>query len=86
MKEQKGITLIALIITIIIMLILVGVGVTFALNGSLFDTAQNAVTKTQSALDQEDKLDRSTVNIDGQTPNRDIANYATDDGDWAARY
>ena len=41
-KKQKGITLIALIITIIVMLILVGVSVTVALNGGLFSTAKKA--------------------------------------------
>ena len=35
-KQNKGITLIALIITIIIMLILAGVSVTVALKGGLF--------------------------------------------------
>ena len=52
-KNNKGITLIALIITIIVMLILVGVSVTVALNGGLFDTAQKAVSKTQIAEDKE---------------------------------
>ena len=40
MKKQKGITLIALIITIIVMLILVGVTVTTAINGGLFKKAK----------------------------------------------
>ena len=39
MKGQKGITLVALVITIIVMLILVGVSVTVALKGGLFKTA-----------------------------------------------
>lgn len=42
MKDTKGITLIALIITIIVMLILVGVTVTTAINGGLFTAAQEA--------------------------------------------
>ena len=36
LKKQNGITLIALIITVIVMLILVGVTVNVALNGGLF--------------------------------------------------
>lgn len=40
MKNNKGITLIALVITIIVMLILVGVTVSAAINGKLFDTAK----------------------------------------------
>lgn len=43
--KETGITLIALIITIIVMLILVGVTVAVALNGGLFTTAKNATNK-----------------------------------------
>ena len=42
MKNNKGITLIALIITIIVMLILVMVTVAFAMNGGLFTKAKKA--------------------------------------------
>ena len=49
MKKQKGITLIALIITIIVMLILVGVTVTVAINGGLFNTAKEAARGTENA-------------------------------------
>ncbi len=44
---DRGITLIALIITIIVMLILVGVTLTVSLNGGLFSTAKKAVKQTQ---------------------------------------
>lgn len=53
MKEQRGITLIALIITIIVMLILVGVTVSVALNGGLFDAAKKAASETQLASERE---------------------------------
>lgn len=55
-RENKGITLIALIITIIVMLILVGVSVNVALNGGLFKTAKTATEKTNDALAQEKDL------------------------------
>ena len=61
MKGQKGITLVALVITIIVMLILVGVSVTVALNGGLFTTAENAVDKTDDALKAENRLDSGNV-------------------------
>lgn len=48
--KNKGITLIALIITIIIMLILVGVTVNVALNGGLFSTTKKAKEKTEHAV------------------------------------
>ncbi len=49
----KGITLIALIITIIVMLILVGVTLSVALNGGLISKAQEAKTKTEYQEDRE---------------------------------
>ena len=48
--KQKGITLIALIITIIIMLILVAVTVSVAVNGDLFGKAEEAVDKTNAKV------------------------------------
>ena len=42
MKGQKGITLVALVITIIVMLILVAVTITVALDSGLFTTAKDA--------------------------------------------
>ena len=54
MKKQSAITLIALIITIIIMMILVGVTVTVALNGGLFRTANEAAIKKEIARMQEE--------------------------------
>lgn len=53
MKKQTGITLIALIITIIVMLILVGVTVSVAINGELFKTAKEAAYKTQIEQEKE---------------------------------
>jgi len=53
-QKQKGITLIALIITIIVMLILVGVTINVALNGGLFTKASDAAKQTEekSILEQ----------------------------------
>ena len=53
MRGQKGITLVALVITIIVMLILVGVSVTVAINGGLFDKAKEGATGTQEAYQME---------------------------------
>jgi len=63
MKNQKGITLIALIITIIVMLILVGVSVSIALNTGLFKTTQEAAKNTQIAVDAEQKLAEGKIKI-----------------------
>lgn len=64
MKEQKGITLVALVITIIVMLILVGVSVTVALQGGLFSTAKDAATQTNEQKEAERNLSNGVVNVD----------------------
>ena len=51
--SQKGITLIALIITIIVMLILVGVTINVVLNGGLFQKAETATYQTEASLVKE---------------------------------
>ena len=48
-KQNHGITLIALVITIIIMLILVAVTINIAVNGDLFKYAKRAVNETRSS-------------------------------------
>jgi len=57
MKGQKGITLVALVITIIVMLILAGVTISIVVQGGLFNQATNAVQSTKSyTLDEAVKL------------------------------
>lgn len=52
LKESiRGITMISLVVTIVIMLILAGVSVTVALNGGLIDAAEKATSGTQKAAD-----------------------------------
>jgi len=53
MKKENGITLIALVITIIIMLILVGVTINFALNGGIINKAKEATIQTEIAMIKE---------------------------------
>ena len=53
MKENKGITLIALIITIILLLILVGVSINLAIKGNLFGSAEKAVNGTNEKVAQQ---------------------------------
>ena len=55
-RQQEGITLIALVITIIVMLILVAVTITVAVNGGLFDYAKNAAVDTNTAMREEQDL------------------------------
>ena len=64
MRGQKGITLVALIITIIVMLILVAVAITVVIQSGLLDTAAEAGQKTQQAVNEESTMD-DTVTING---------------------
>ena len=65
--KEKGITLIALIITIIVMLILVAVTISVALNGGLFEKARNAAEQTQLEANKESLQHAiiSAMGIDG---------------------
>ena len=53
MRKNKGITLIALIITIILLLILVGVSINLAIKGNLFGSAYKAVLGTNDKVAQQ---------------------------------
>lgn len=67
MRGQKGITLIALVITIIVMLILVAVTITMAVNGGLFGYAQNAAVGTENAKQEESHLGDGYASVTGVT-------------------
>lgn len=73
-STNKGITLIALVITIIVMLILVAVTITMAVNGGLFDYAGKATSETQNAIDAEQDLANGGVTI-GNTYYSSIDEY-----------
>ena len=66
LKKQTGITLISLIITIIIMLILVGVSVTIAINGGLFIKVKDAGNRTEEEIEKELALLEGPIEIDGK--------------------
>lgn len=63
MKGQKGITLVALVITIIVMLILVGVSVTVAINGGLFTKAKEGAANTTLEAGKEKNLSSGKVMV-----------------------
>lgn len=54
MKRENGITLIALIVTIIIMLTLAGVSVKMAIDNGVIDNAKEAKDQYETAQDDED--------------------------------
>ena len=64
LKQNKGITLVALIITIIIMLILVAVSVNVLIKSNLIGTAEKTVNKYSKAAEEESN--GGTIEINGK--------------------
>ena len=64
MKKNKGITLIALIITIIVMLILVAVSVNILIKSNLLGTAEKTVNKYKTVAEEEGNS--GVIEIDGK--------------------
>ncbi len=60
MRKEKGITLIALIITIIVMLILVAVSVSILINSGLIGKAKSGAKEYKNQSEQEANLDSFT--------------------------
>lgn len=52
-KEEKGITLVALVITIIVLLILAGIGISVLTQTGLFDKAKQAKEITDNKYEEE---------------------------------
>ena len=77
MKENKGITLIALIITIVIMLILVAVSVNIIINSNIIGQAEKAAEGYKTAHEQESNIGQ--VTIGGKTYNS-IEDYLAEQG------
>lgn len=72
MKGQKGITLIALIITIIVMLILVGVSITVVIQSGLLNTAKDATNKWNTHSQSEAGM-TELINVNNKLVN--ISSY-----------
>ena len=57
MKGQKGITLVALVITVVVMLILAGVAIAAVVDGNgLFNSTRNAANEYQLKAEEENQL------------------------------
>lgn len=92
MKENKGITLIALIITIVVMLILVGITINVVLNSNILGSAKNAGKKWQD--EEQKEATESNIIIDGVeyasieaylNANKEVTNPYNPDG-WVAAW
>ena len=66
MKKNKGITLVALIITIVVMLILVAVSINILVNSNLIGHAEKTGDAYAGAIKNEEKLGNDGITINGQ--------------------
>lgn len=74
MREQKGITLVALMITVIVMLILVGVTVSVVIESNLFNTVETAGNKMENEYENERTMDdKVNIVINGEETEVDIS-------------
>ena len=86
-KSSKGITLVALVITIIILLILAGISISALTNTGIFQKAKEAKQKSDdAALDQNTKLDEYENELDKYLPkqNENSLAKAVKVGDYVA--
>lgn len=76
MKKNRGITLISLVLTVIILLILAGITINLTLtNGSLIDHTYNAKQKNENSMIEENKVLDEAVNWIDQTIGGQIQNH-----------
>ena len=84
-KNSKGITLVALVITIVILLILAGISISALTNTGIFQKAKDAKQKSEdAALDQNTKLDEYENEIDKYIPKENSLAKAVKVGDYVA--
>ena len=85
LKNTKGITLVALVITIIILLILAEISISALTNTGIFQKAKDAKQKSENAaLDQNTKLDEYENEIDKYIPKANSLAKAVKVGDYVA--
>lgn len=82
-KESKGITLVALVITIIILLILAGISISSLTNTGIFEKAKEAKNKSENAeSEQNKKLDEFEKEINKYLPDGNDETKKDDDDSW----
>ena len=63
MREERGITLVALIITIVIMLILLTVGIGYVENNNLINQSESSVNKINNKTSQEQTFSNELMEV-----------------------
>lgn len=83
-KINKGITLVALIITIVVMLILIAVTVNFLINSNLIGIAEGATTKYSQEAEREGNL--NGIKVNGKDLNHYIKKAeGNDEPEWKSK-
>ena len=82
LKNNKGITLVALIVTIVVLLILAGITIAAVLaDGGIFKTAQNSQKVQDTAkLEEKVKLMLTDAQIENKVNNKTLNEYFTEKG------
>lgn len=78
-KQNKGITLSALIIVILVLLILTGIIVDFALDGTLIDKAEETVTKANEKTGTDKEIEKEIKEEWEDTPGETIQSPTRED-------
>ena len=82
MRKNRGITLIALIITIILLLILVGVSVNLLIKGDLFGSAEKAVEGTNAKVEEQQNRVDDLMGILNDVENKNSGDTIQEIHDW----
>ena len=82
-KKQSGITLVALVVTIVVLLILAGITIMYTMGeNSIFKKAQEAKNKTEDAIQNEQEYMNSIDNMINEYTNG-IENPTIPENPWA---
>ena len=83
-KKQSGITLVALVVTIVVLLILAGITIMYTMGeNSIFKKAQEAKNKTEDAIQNEQEYMNSIDNMINEYTNGTGTNTPTPENPWA---
>ena len=70
LRNERGITLVALVVTIVVLIILATISISVALNGGLLDTADEAAAHQANALKYDEGFSANTsVYVDAVVAN-----------------
>lgn len=82
MKAEKGITLVALVITIIVLLILAMVSISIVMNQGIMEKSKDAADKyNQAAANEQEQIQWTEDTMDYLMSNMSVSNSSTNELD-----